>query len=74
MKTISLRVSDDESKMIHEYVSINHLNMSQFIREAILDKIEEDLQLDEQRILMAQERAKTEEKYDHTQVWEMLDV
>ena len=39
MTTISLRVNDDESKLIHDYVSVNQLNMSQFIRDAVLDKI-----------------------------------
>lgn len=39
MTTISLRVNDDESKLIHDYVSVNQLNMSQFIRDAVLDKL-----------------------------------
>lgn len=74
MTTISLRVSDDESKLIHDYVSINRLNMSQFIREAVLDKIESDLELDEDRILEALKKAEHEKKYDHTEVWKMLGV
>ena len=45
MTTISLRVNDDESKLIHDYVSVNQLNMSQFIRDAVLDKIENDLSI-----------------------------
>ena len=72
--TISLRVNDDESKLIHDYVSINQLNMSQFIRDAVLDKIENDLDLDEDRILYAFEKAKQEKTYDHTEVWKMLGV
>ena len=62
MTTISLRVNDDESKLIHDYVSINQLNMSQFIRDAVLDKIENDLDLDEDRILYAFEKAKQENR------------
>ena len=57
MTTISLRVNDDESKLIHDYVSVNQLNMSQFIRDAVLDKIENDFDLDEDRILYAFEKA-----------------
>ena len=72
--TISLRVNDDESKLIHDYVSVNQLNMSQFIRDAVLDKIENDLDLDEDRILYAFEKAKQEKTYDHTEVWKMLGV
>lgn len=74
MTTISLRVNDDESKLIHDYVSVNQLNMSQFIRDAVLDKIENDLDLDEDRILYAFEKAKQEKSYDHTEVWKMLGV
>ena len=71
MTTISLRVNDDESKLIHDYVSVNQLNMSQFIRDAVLDKIENDLDLDEDRILYAFEKAKQEKTYDHTEVWKI---
>lgn len=67
-------MSDEESKLIHEYVTANKLNLSQFIRETVLDKIEEDLQLDEQRILHALKIAENEKKYDHTEVWKMLDI
>lgn len=72
MASISLRVNEEESKLIHEYVRVNDLNLSQFIRDAVLDKIEEDLQLDEQRILEAKKRAKEEPVYDHEEVWKIL--
>lgn len=74
MTTISLRVNDDESKLIHDYVSVNKLNMSQFIRGAVLDKIESDLKLDEARILDALKKSEQENKYDHSEVWKMLGV
>lgn len=48
--------------------------MSKFIRELVLDKIEEDLSLDEERILKALEKSKNEKKYDHTEVWKMLGI
>ncbi|EOT42067.1 hypothetical protein I568_01801 [Enterococcus columbae DSM 7374 = ATCC 51263] len=74
MSTISLRVNEEESKLIRDYVTANNLNLSQFIREAVLDKIEEDFQLDEERILLAKAKAQTEKKYDHTEVWEILGI
>lgn len=74
MNTISLRVNDEDSKLIREYVSVNKLNMSQFIRECILDRIEDDLQLDEERILKSVEKAKNEKKYSHVDVWKELGV
>ncbi len=74
MGTISVRINDDDFKLIHDYVEINKLNMSQFVREAVLDRIEDDLQLDEERIMQAMKKAEAEKKYDHTEVWEMLGV
>ncbi len=53
MATISFRINDDELKIIHDYISSNKLNMSQFIRNAVLDKIESDFDFDEARILDA---------------------
>ena len=53
MSTISLRVSDEENKLIQNYVSANNLNLSSFIRNLVLTKIEEDIKLDEDRILRA---------------------
>lgn len=74
MPTISVRVNDEDCKLIHEYISANKLNMSQFIREAVLERIEDDLNLDEERILSALKLAENEKKYDHTEVWKMLGV
>ena len=74
MTTISLRVSDEEEKLIKEYVSLNNLTLSSFVREAVLEKIEEDLKLDEARILKDLERSRKEETYDHTEVWRMLGM
>ena len=43
MPTVSLRMNDEEFKLMQEYTSVNNLNVSAFIRAAILDKIEDDL-------------------------------
>lgn len=74
MPTISFRMSEEEAKQLHEYVKMNHLNLSQFVRESILDRIEEDLKLDEDRILHALKKSKEGHVYDHTDVWNMLEV
>lgn len=74
MSTISLRVSEEESKLIKAYIQANGLNLSTFARELILDKIEEDLTMDEARILNAKNRIKTEKAFDHEEVWERLGV
>ena len=74
MNTISLRMNDDETKLLRDYVSVNNLNMSKFIRDLVLDKIEDDLSLDEERILKSSWKSKHEKKYDHTEVWKMLGI
>ena len=68
MRTISLNVSEEEAKLIEDYVNDNCLNLSKFIKDAIFEKMEEDLLLDEQHILTAREKVKSERRYDHIQV------
>lgn len=43
MRTISLNVSEEEAKLIEDYVNDNCLNLSEFIKDAIFEKMEEDL-------------------------------
>lgn len=74
MRTISLNISEEEAKLIEDYVNDNCLNLSEFIKDAIFEKMEEDLLLDEQRIIAAREKAKSERRYDHTEVWKRLGV
>ena len=74
MRTISLNVSEEEEKLIEDYVNDNRLNISEFVKDAIFEKMEEDLLLDEQRIIAAREKAKSERRYDHIEVWKRLGV
>ena len=74
MATISLRLNDEDAKLVQEYVAVNDLNLSSFVRELILDKIEDDLALDEDRIIKARARSEKEASYDHTEVWKKLGL
>lgn len=74
MCTISFHVSEEEEKLIEDYVTANRLSLSEFIKEAIFEKMEEDFTMDEQRIQEVREKAKCERKYDHTEVWKMMGV
>ena len=56
MATISLRISSDEEKLLQTYLAAHNLNISSFIRQVVFDKIEDDLALDEKRILRARNR------------------
>lgn len=53
MSTIYLRMSEEDFDLLQEYVSIHNINLSSFVREAILDKIEDELEIDESKILSA---------------------
>lgn len=72
--TISLRVSKEEMQLIKEYANVNEINLSKFIRDLVIDAIEDDLKLDEERILKAKEKIKTEKAYDVEDVFKELGV
>lgn len=74
MSTISIRLSEEESRLLQEYVSVHDLTLSSFVRELIMDKIEEDLELDEERILLARCRVKKERKYSSEEAWKELGL
>lgn len=74
MSTISMRVSEDELKLIQQYASVNNISVSMLIKNAVLDFIEDDLKLDEERIRRARENAHQEKTYSQEEVWEMLNV
>lgn len=74
MTTISLRLNESDARLIKEYTLANNLSVSSFIRNVVLDKIEEDLRLDEERILNAMKSLDSDEIYDHTEVWKRLGV
>ena len=74
MGTISLRLNDDDYNKLQEYVSINNLTLSSFVREAIMYKIDEDLELDDERILNSLKKARSEKAIDHTDVWKELGI
>ena len=72
MATITLRVNEQENKFIKDYVKINNYNLSSFIRDVVLDRIEDDLKVDEKKILSALKKSKNEKTYSHNEVWEEL--
>ena len=74
MSTLTVRVSDEELNLIQTYAKTNRISVSSLIRDSVLDVIENDLKLDEERILSAYERAKHEKVYDHDEAWEIIGV
>lgn len=73
MASISLRLNADDEKMIKKYVKMNNLNLSSFVRDAVLDVIEDDF-YDTDKILKAEKASKKGKVYDAKDIWEKLGV
>lgn len=74
MKTISLRLNDEDNKLIRNFAKINNLNLSEFIRNTLIDTIEDSLKLDEERIIEARKKIKEEKTISSENVWKDLGV
>lgn len=66
--TISFRVTDDEKHLVQSYAASQHLSVSSFIRDLVLDQLEENGELEEARILKALELSHKERVYDLEEV------
>lgn len=45
MSTISLRLNDKDDKLIRKYAELHNMDLSSFIRETVLEKIEDEYDL-----------------------------
>jgi hypothetical protein len=45
MGTISVRLSEKDDKLIRKYAELNDIDLSSLVREAVIEKIEEDYDL-----------------------------
>jgi len=46
MSTISLRLNDEEEKLIKTHAELNNVSVSELIRNSVLEKIEDDIDLE----------------------------
>ena len=71
--TISVRLNDEDTKIIKAYADINNISLSDLIRNAVLEKIEDeyDLKCYEKAI---KEYKKNPVTYSHEEVARMLDL
>ena len=75
MPTLSLRIEKEDLEFLKEYANINHLNMSSFVRNLILDKIYDEIsEEDEKRILKRWENAKSEKTDSAEEVFKRLEL
>ncbi len=45
MSTISIRLNDKEDMLIRKYAELNNMDLSTFIRQAVIEKIEDEYDL-----------------------------
>lgn len=43
--TISLRLSEEDTKLIKDYAKVNNMSVSDLIRQAVIEKIEDEIDL-----------------------------
>lgn len=44
--TISVRLNDEDTELIKAYANINHISLSDLIRNAVIEKIEDEYDLE----------------------------
>lgn len=71
--TISVRLSDKDTKLIKTYAEMNNISISDLVRNAILEKIEDeyDLECYNKAMEAYKENPKT---YTHEEVREMMRI
>ncbi|MZQ98882.1 MAG: hypothetical protein GT601_14530 [Acidaminobacter sp.] len=72
MGTVSLRLNDRDDALIRKYAEIHNLDLSSFIRETVLARIEEDYDL--ALFDRIWEETREEERYGHDQVKKELGL
>ena len=45
MNIITLRINDDDNKLVRDYAKANNITISDLIRDSVLEKIEDDIDL-----------------------------
>lgn len=55
MATMTLRINDQDSELIKKYIQVHGLTISEFARQAMLEKIEDEYDLQVLRQAMAED-------------------
>lgn len=71
--TVSVRLNEEDEKLIKAYASMNHISLSELIRNAVLEKIEDEYDLECYKKAM-KEYKKNPKTYSHEEVKEMLEI
>ncbi|WP_029341494.1 type II toxin-antitoxin system RelB family antitoxin [Exiguobacterium acetylicum] len=60
MSTISIRLDDQDARLIKEYAKANNITISSLVRDIVIDRIEGEIDLQFYHDLMATYRKKSE--------------
>ena len=71
--TISIRLNEEDAKLIKSYAKINKTTISEFVRNAIMEKIEDEYDLECYYKAM-EEFKKNPKTYTHEEVKRMLNI
>lgn len=71
--TISIRLNEEDAELIKSYAKINKTTISEFVRKAIMEKIEDEYDL-ECYYKALEEFKKNPKTYTHEEVKRMLNI
>ena len=72
MSVVSLRLSDRDNALIRKYAELNGMELSAFIRQAVIEKIEDEFDLALFNKVWAEE--KNQERINHEQLKKELGI
>ena len=71
--TISLRLSDEDTALIRKYAELHNLSLSELIRQTLMERIENEFDLDAYEKAMEEYR-ENPVTYSHDEVRKMLEL
>lgn len=74
MAAVSLRLNDDEYKLLKTYAEANSTSVSAVIKEAIFDKIEDEVEITEEQLEALWEQEKDKPSVPIEQVWKEMGL
>ena len=69
---ISLRLTDDDAALVKSYAKMHGLSVSEFARQAMLDRIEDEFDLADLNEALA-EWEKNPVTYSHEEAWSLIE-
>ena len=71
--TISLRLSEKDATLFKKYAELNNITMSELVRQSVMERIEDELDLQAYENAMKEYKANPV-TYSHNEVREMLGL